>query len=137
MTKVHCHSQEYWTVTPMKCQCGTVFSRKSADIQRLYERQSVYVDAIRARCENCGREADLQFDSPFFEKPDDATFQRLPGGQRTLREVYAWDELGMDDVLKHFSELAARGDVDALDFLCDAVGHFMERARELSGTAPN
>jgi hypothetical protein len=137
MTKVHCHSQEYWTVTPMKCQCGTPSARKSPGIQRLYERQSVHVDALRVRCTSCGREADLEFDSPFFGRPDVAGPQSLPGDHRTLSDIFGCHDLGMESVLSYFSEAAASGDIDALEYLSDAVGHFLEKAREASGTAPN
>ena len=126
MTKVHRYSQEYWAVTPMKCRCGTAFIMKSAGIKRLHERQSVHVDALRVRCESCGREADLEFDiSPWLGEPDVASFRRVLGDQRTLREMYGWPELGMGGVLKYFSELSASGDLDALEFLIDAAGHYL------------
>jgi hypothetical protein len=138
MTKVHCHSQEYWTVTPMKCQCGTAFTRKTAGIRRLYEHQSIDVDVLRVRCESCGREADLDFDiSPFLQKTDDASFQPLLDDLRKLTDMCVWHEPGIEGALKYFSELAATGDVDALEYLADAAGHFLEKARELSATAPN
>jgi hypothetical protein len=138
MAEVLRSSREYWTVTPMTCRCGTVLSRRSAGIQRLYERQSVHAESLRVSCETCGREVDVDFDiASSFGNPLVAPVEGLLDDRRPLREMYLSQELDLLTVLKYFSDLAVTGDIDALDLLADAAGQFLEESRETSRKAAN